>query len=103
MLPVRRHQTGCNLSDGQHIRNKQDPIRSRHIGEEPSSPSRKGTNMISDIRELNDDELEVLAGGMDCKWAVIVATIYRASSDILSAAGDTTGAADALWSQQWRL
>jgi len=52
--------------------------------------------MISDIRELNDDELEVLAGGMDCKWAVIVAKIYLASSDILTAAGNEKGAEFAL-------
>jgi len=51
--------------------------------------------MISDIRELNDDELEVYAGGMDCKWAVIVAKIYVASGDIMGAMGDKTGAADA--------
>jgi predicted negative regulator of RcsB-dependent stress response len=51
--------------------------------------------MISDIRELNDDELEVLAGGMDCKWAAIVANIYRASGDILIAAGNVPGAFDA--------
>jgi hypothetical protein len=48
--------------------------------------------MISDIRELNVDELEVVAGGMDCNWALVVAKIYLASGDIMGAMGDAKGA-----------
>ena len=51
--------------------------------------------MISDIRELNVDELEVVAGGMDCNYALIAAKIYVASGDIMGAMGDAKGASSA--------
>jgi hypothetical protein len=48
-----------------------------------------------ETRKLNDADLEVVAGGMDCKWALIAAKIYVASGDIMGAMGDAKGASGA--------
>lgn len=48
--------------------------------------------MNTEIRELNDAELENVSGGMSCKTALVVAQIYSMTGDILNAAGDYAGA-----------
>jgi hypothetical protein len=48
--------------------------------------------MNTEIRVLNDAELETVSGGMDCKTAQVVAKIYSMTGDILGAAGDRAGA-----------
>ena len=50
---------------------------------------RKGMKMISEICELNDAELEVVAGGMTCDAAMGAAEVYATTSKILGIMGDT--------------
>ena len=48
--------------------------------------------MSAEIRQLNDTDLEAVAGGMDCRTAVAVSKIYISVGDILNSLGDSTGA-----------
>jgi hypothetical protein len=43
------------------------------------------------VRELNDAELDVVSGGMDCQSAKIVASVYALTGLALHALGDTKG------------
>ena len=49
--------------------------------------------MISELLELNDAELETVAGGMDCKSAMAVAQVYIITADALGALGNSAGSA----------
>jgi len=56
--------------------------------------------MNYETRELNDTELEVVAGGMDCQTALNLAGVYTAVSPVLNVAGDSVGAAAAAGTAQ---
>jgi hypothetical protein len=49
--------------------------------------------MISKLRELNDTELEVVAGGMDCRSALAASSERVAVGSFLLACGATVEAA----------
>jgi len=46
--------------------------------------------MISNIRELNDAELEAVSGGLDCGSAIAVGLIDMCTATALAALGDMT-------------
>jgi len=50
-------------------------------------------NMISELRELNDNELDLVAGGMDCKSSMAVAQVYILTAEALGALGNSAGSA----------
>jgi hypothetical protein len=49
--------------------------------------------MNNDIRELNTAELDIVAGGLDCKAAAMVAAINENTAKILTQMGNSLGAA----------
>lgn len=50
--------------------------------------------------ELNDAELEAVAGGLDCNAAVAIGWIYTITAMALNALGDKVGAAQFLGKSQ---
>jgi bacteriocin-like protein len=44
--------------------------------------------MNNDVRELNDDELNEVSGGLDCKSAVAVGQFYMGLSKVMYALGN---------------
>ncbi|OJU29073.1 MAG: hypothetical protein BGN91_14045 [Nitrobacter sp. 62-13] len=50
-------------------------------------------DMNIEMRELNDTDLETVAGGMDCRTAIAVSKIYISVGDILNSLGNSAGAA----------
>jgi hypothetical protein len=63
--------------------------------EEWSSSNTGRMYMNYETRELNDTELEVVAGGLDCTTAANLASVYVAVSQVLLVAGDSQGSAAA--------
>jgi hypothetical protein len=51
----------------------------------------RGMNMISDVREVTDTELDVVAGGMNCSSAMVLARINLAAARVAGALGDSVG------------
>jgi hypothetical protein len=51
------------------------------------------TNLNIEVSKLNDAELGAVAGGMDCKSAMFLATIHDLTATCLQAAGNYVGAA----------
>jgi hypothetical protein len=49
--------------------------------------------MHTEMRELNDTNLEAVAGGMDCRTAIAISKIYISVGDILNSLGNSAGAA----------
>ena len=47
--------------------------------------------MNTEIRELNDAELEEVSGGMSCNTALAIAKVYRSFSDTFGILGDYQG------------
>ena len=47
--------------------------------------------MNTEIRELNDAELEAVSGGMSCNTALAVSKVYHTFADTLGILGDKAG------------
>lgn len=76
--------------DGHHRRRHPSEVFLRSRGMDPEQWEQESN--MTDIRALNDSELEAVSGGMDCKTAAAVAKIYDLLAAVLGALGNTGAA-----------